>query len=82
MAASTLGGIFASADWRDVARRKSATAGSLDGRGRRQLKVLPVARFDGLARVLSKVEELGVWPEGLPCFPWLTLMLLPLASVP
>ena len=21
--------------------------------------------FDGLARILSKVEETGVWPEGL-----------------
>ena len=37
-----------------VVRRKSATAGSLDGWGWR-----------GVARNLSKVEEVGVWPEGL-----------------
>ena len=49
----------------DVVRRKGATAGSLDGWGWRELKVLPVAWFDGLARILSKVEELGVWPDGL-----------------
>ena len=36
----------------DVVRRKSATAGSLDGWGWRELKVLPVAWFDGLARIL------------------------------
>ena len=41
----------------DVVRRKGATAGSLDGWGWRELKVLPVASFDGLARILSKVEE-------------------------
>ena len=29
------------------------------------MKVLPVAWFDGLARVLSKVEETGIWLEGL-----------------
>ena len=39
----------------DVARRNSATSGSLDGWGWRELKVLPVAWFDGLARILSKV---------------------------
>ena len=49
----------------DVVRRKGATAGSLDGWGWRELKVLPVAWFDGLARILSKVEEVGVWPDGL-----------------
>ena len=39
----------------------SATAGSLDGWGGRELKVLPAS-----ARTLSsKVEENGVWPEGL-----------------
>ena len=31
----------------------------------RELKVLPVPWYDGLARILSKVEETGVWPEGL-----------------
>ena len=49
----------------EVVKKKSATAGSLDGWGWRELKVLPVAWFHGLARILSKVEELGVWPDGL-----------------
>ena len=49
----------------EVVRRKSATACTLDGWGWRELKVLPVSWFDGLARILSKVEEIGVWPEGL-----------------
>ena len=49
----------------EVVRRKSATAGSLDGWGWRELKVLPVAWFDGLARILTKVEEFGIWPDGL-----------------
>ena len=50
----------------DVVRRKGATAGSLDGWGWMELKVLPAPWFvDGLARILSKVEETGVWPEGL-----------------
>ena len=40
----------------------SATAGSLDGWGWRELKALPVAWFDGLALILSKVEEVVVWP--------------------
>ena len=31
----------------------------------RELKVLLVAWFDGLASILSKVEEIGVWPDGL-----------------
>ena len=44
---------------------KTATAGSLDGWGWRELKALPVSWFDELARILAKVEELGVWPEGL-----------------
>ena len=47
----------------DVVRRKGATAGSLDGWGWRETKVLPVAWF---ARILPKVEEIGVWREGLP----------------
>ena len=33
--------------------------------GERELKVLPVAWFDGLAFFLCKVEEIGVWPGGL-----------------
>ena len=48
-----------------VVRRKTATAGSLDGWGWRELKSLPVPWFDGLARILAEVEDLGVWPEGL-----------------
>ena len=28
------------------------------------LKVLPVSWFDELARILTKVEDLGVWPDG------------------
>ena len=50
----------------DVVQSKSATSGSLDGWEWRELKVLPVAWFDGLARILTKVEDLGVWPDGLP----------------
>ena len=42
-------------DLLQVVERKTATAGSLD----------PVPWFDGLARVLTNVEELGVWPDGL-----------------
>ena len=49
----------------DVVQRKGATAGSLDGRRWRELKVLPVSWYDELARILNKVEDLGVWPEGL-----------------
>ena len=33
--------------------------------GWRELKVLPVSWYDGLARILTKVEDLGVWPDGL-----------------
>ena len=49
----------------DDVRLKTATAGSLDGWGWRELKSLPVPWFDGSARILAKVEEVGVWPEGL-----------------
>ena len=49
----------------DVVLREGATAGSLDGWGWRELKVLPVAWYDQLARILTKVEEIGVWPDGL-----------------
>ena len=48
-----------------VVRCKTASAGSLDGWGWRELKSLPVPWLDGLARIFAKVEELGVWPEGL-----------------
>ena len=33
--------------------------------GWRELKVLPVSSHDELARILSKVEDIGVWPDGL-----------------
>ena len=49
----------------DVVQREGATADSLDGWRWRELKVLPVAWYDGLARILTKVEDLGVWPDGL-----------------
>ena len=49
----------------DVVQRKGATAGSLDGCGWRELKVLPVFWYDGLARILSFVEDTGIWPDGL-----------------
>ena len=37
----------------------------LMGGGWRELKVLPATCFDGLASILSKVEDIGVWPDGL-----------------
>ena len=49
----------------EVVRRKGATAGSLDGWGWRELKVLPVPWFDGLALVLRQVVTVGQWPQGL-----------------
>ena len=49
----------------EVVKKKSATAGSLDGWCWRELKVLPVAWYKGLARILTEVEDLGVWPDGL-----------------
>ena len=49
----------------DVVSRKEATAGSIDGWDWRELKVLPVVWCDSLARILSKVEESGGWPESL-----------------
>ena len=45
--------------------RDGATAGSLDGWGWLEFKARPVPWFDGLARILSKVEDTGIWPEGL-----------------
>ena len=47
------------------ALRKSAAAGSRDGGGLRELKVLPVTWYDELARILTVVEDTGVWPDGL-----------------
>ena len=52
-------------DLLEVVKRKTATAASLDDWGWRELKSLLVPWFDGLARILTEVEELGVWPEGL-----------------
>ena len=49
----------------DVVHLKSATAGGLDGWGWRELKVFPVTWFDQLARILSLVEDTGIWPDGL-----------------
>ena len=49
----------------DVVQRKGATAGGLDGWGWRELKVLPVSWFDELARILTLVEDTGIWPDGL-----------------
>ena len=49
----------------DVVQRKGATAGSLDSWGWREFKVLPVSWFDELACILTKVEDVGVWPDGL-----------------
>ena len=46
----------------DVVQRKGVTVGSLDGWGWRELKVLRVSRYDGLARILTKIEDIGVWP--------------------
>ena len=40
----------------EVVRRKNGTAGGLDGWGWRELKSLSVPWFDGLARILTKVE--------------------------
>ena len=31
----------------------------------REFKALPVSWFDGLARIFCKVEDAGIWPEGL-----------------
>ena len=49
----------------DVVLRKAVSSGSLDGWGWRELKALPVSWFDELSRILTKVEDLGVWPDGL-----------------
>ena len=57
----------------EALRQNTCTAGGLDGwrgggegRGKgRELKALPQASFDTLARLLTVVEEIGVWPEKL-----------------
>ena len=50
----------------DVVQRKGVTAGSLDGWGWRELKVLPLSWYDELARILTNVEDVGVcrWVVG------------------
>ena len=48
-----------------VVRLGTATAGGLGGWGWRELKVLPVSWYDELARILSKVEDIGFWPDVL-----------------
>ena len=48
-------------DWSDA----FVTAGSLDGRGWREFKVLLLSWYDELARILTKVEDTGVWADGL-----------------
>ena len=54
-----------------VVQRKGATAGSLDGWGWRELKVLPVSLYDELARILPRWRILafgqkGCWMLTLP----------------
>ena len=49
----------------DVVQRKGATAGGFDGWGWRELNVLPVSWYDEVARILTKVEDFGNWPDGL-----------------
>ena len=65
MVTTLAGGCCAPVDWSDAVRRKGATAGGLDGWGRRELKVLPVSWYDEVARILTKVEDVGAWPDGL-----------------
>ena len=48
----------------DVVQREGA-AGSLDGCEWRELEVLLVSWYDELARILTNVEDLGIWPDGL-----------------
>ena len=49
----------------DAVQRKGATAGSFDGWGWRELKFLLVSWYGELAPILTKVEDVGVWPDGL-----------------
>ena len=52
----------------DVVQRKSVTAGSLDGWGWRELKVLPLSWYDELARILARVVFglMDCWMLALP----------------
>ena len=43
----------------DVVRRKGATAGSPDGWGWMEIKVVPVAWYAGMARNLTEIEGIG-----------------------
>ena len=68
MAANSLGAEFpplVGQDLFDVAHKKKPAAGSLDGWGWRELKGFPLAWFDCLAVILSRIELDGFWPEGL-----------------
>ena len=49
----------------DVVQPEGVSAGGLDGWLWIELKVLPVSWYDELARILTKVEDVGVWPDGL-----------------
>ena len=42
----------------DVVHREGVTAGW------RELKVLPLSWYDELARILAKVEDFDIWPDG------------------
>ena len=52
----------------DVVLRENVAAGGLHGWGWMEFKVLPFSWFDELAHILSKVEDLGVWPDGLDAY--------------
>ena len=49
----------------DDVHRKGVSAGGLDGWGWREFMVLPVSWYDELAHILAKVEDFGIWPDGL-----------------
>ena len=49
----------------DAVQRKQPTAGSLDVLGWWEFKAFPVAWFDIPAVVLTRVQEEGVWLEGV-----------------
>ena len=66
----------------DVVHRKGATAGSLDGWEWRELKVLPVSWYDELACVLTKVEDFGVWLDGLLGAYIAMILLKPMVMLP
>ena len=49
----------------DVARVRAPLLVGFDGWGWKEFKVLPVSWYDELARILTKVEDVGAWPDGL-----------------